>query len=145
MLLYYEFACNAAVRLSFLPVIYTTKRDPVPAKESPHKEAYALPVTIQVPAAAAARSVNSPGTARSAIAPLTWPALVVPFRLPIPLCPLDVARAEGSIWIVFTVLVMYVVGNVSVASAVTRLSDSSVRKTSAKPGAGTLMEHVCAF
>lgn len=63
-----------------------------------------------------------------------------------PLCPFDVARTEGFTVAVFSCLPVTVdVENVIVDLGSTSESASEVRKTSAKPGAGTSMLHVPAL
>jgi hypothetical protein len=74
--------------------------------------------------------------------PLTLPLLVLPkwaLSTFIALCPFEVARIDGSMVAVFMVLVITVVGKVVVAPLSTSDRASPVRKTSATPGAGTLM------
>lgn len=74
-------------------------------------------------------------------------ALVVPnFSLLVPECPFEVANTAGSIDSVFTALFSVVVGNVSVSETTPiELPEPEseelelVRKTRAKPGAGTGM------
>ena len=58
--------------------------------------------------------------------------------------PYDVASRLGSMKMCVEVLRTVVVGNVTVDVGVTALIASEVRKTSAKPGAGTGIEHVLA-
>ena len=73
----------------------------------------------------------------------TLPALVLPRMLPPPaLWPLDVARREGSMVAVLRVLVKAVAGNVAVCCGVESWSASSLKKTRANAGAGTLMLQV---
>ena len=63
----------------------------------------------------------------------------------LPLCPFDVANTDGSMVTVLCVLVTAVVGNVWGFWGVTSEKALSVRKTRAKPGAGTWTWHVLAF
>ena len=58
--------------------------------------------------------------------------------------PYDVASMLGSMKTCVEVLRAVVVGNVTVDVGETALIASEVRKTSAKPGAGTGIEHVLA-
>jgi hypothetical protein len=59
-----------------------------------------------------------------------------------PACPFDVASRLGSIETVLIVFVNAVVGNVLTAPYVSASPGTSARKTSANPGAGTLMSQV---
>ena len=70
------------------------------------------------------------------------PRDVEPFLSCIPYSPLLCASTEGFMKTVLAVRVTAVVGNVSVVWDDTADNASSVRKTSAKDGAGTLTWHV---
>jgi hypothetical protein len=94
-----------------------------------------------------ASNTNIPGTTpRNDSAPFARPLLVLPSEsLLLPLCPFDVANTDGSMVTVLCVLVTAVVGNVWGFWGVTSEKALSVRKTRAKPGAGTWTWHVLAF
>jgi hypothetical protein len=66
------------------------------------------------------------------------PLLVVPSWLPIPIWPFDVARTDGSTVTVCCVLVCMEVEKVCSPPLSAPLRASSLRKTRAKEGAGTL-------
>ena len=94
-----------------------------------------------------ANNTNTPGTTpRNDPAPFARPLLVLLREsLLLPLCPFDVANTDGSMVTVLCVLVTAVVENVCGFWGVTSEKALSVRKTRAKPGAGTWTWHVLAF
>src|SRR6266702_5442794 len=95
-----------------------------------------LRATATAPSAAANRASAPGSVARSGVAELL-PGLVAPRTSSMPEWPYDVASMDGSMKMVLTVRVWAVVGYVTVDAGETALSASLVRKTSAKPGAGT--------
>jgi hypothetical protein len=85
-----------------------------------------------------ANSATMPGTARCNDPAPFFPLLVVARDcLSRPLWPLDVANTDGSIVAVLCVLVTAVVEKVCGFWGVASENPPSVRKTRAKPGAGT--------
>jgi hypothetical protein len=110
---------------------------------SPYHSA-ARPTTAAPTSAATTAPATPPPTALTRPAPLVaLPLLVLPSLRVAPLCPLLVASTLGSIVAVFAVFVTLVVENVAVivCAASAPESASPERKTSAKPGAGTLIGH----
>ena len=69
--------------------------------------------------------------------PLTLPALVLPSRPSIPVCPLEVANTAGSTVAVLCLFVRAVVENVCSAAPAVSVKDDGYRNTSATAGAGT--------
>jgi hypothetical protein len=95
---------------------------------------------------ATANKVSTPGSAAcNDDVPEILPGLVAPRVFSMPECPYEVASMDGSIWSVLPWAVTAVVGYVMVEVGDTALSALLVRKTSAKAGAGTGIEHVLAF
>jgi hypothetical protein len=106
---------------------------------------YYLRATAATPSTAASK-VSAPGSApRNDDVPEKLPWLVAPCMSSIPVCPYEVASMDGSMETVLPCRVYAVVGNVKVELGVTARSALLVRKTSAKPGAGTGIEHVLAL